>query len=197
MVVLNERHPEIFSLDQFTFENFKFCWFSIMARAFGKRLPWTAMVPFADCLNHSNLQTKYDYDENNNGLFRLFPTGGNSYAKGAEVFNSYGRRANDNLLLDYGFSMLDNEWDWVEVMVCLPKTSPLYDLKRDILVSLGYSSSLCIPLNLKDFPLSALSFLRIVCLTREELTSLMAALPVPVLLHDGSQGETDSVFRVS
>lgn len=85
----------------------------IQARAFGRRLPWTALVPFADCLNHANVQTKYDYDVDNNGFFRLFPTGQNSYPKGSEVYNSYGRRANDNLLLDYGFAMMNNQWDQV------------------------------------------------------------------------------------
>lgn len=49
------------------------------ARAFGRRLPWTALVPFADCLNHSNVQTKYDYNVDENQTFRLFPTGINSY----------------------------------------------------------------------------------------------------------------------
>jgi hypothetical protein len=33
---------------------------TIQARAFGRRLPWTALVPFADTLNHGNYQTKYD-----------------------------------------------------------------------------------------------------------------------------------------
>lgn len=47
------------------------------ARAFGRRLPWTALVPFADCLNHGNLQTKYSFDDQER-VFRLFPTGGNS-----------------------------------------------------------------------------------------------------------------------
>jgi hypothetical protein len=110
---LCEKHPDVFPVEKFTLENFKFCWYSIYARAFGKRLPWTALVPFADCLNHSNVQTKYDFNVDDNGLFRLFPSGSNHYPKGNEVFNSYGRRPNDNLLLDYGFAMLDNEWDKV------------------------------------------------------------------------------------
>lgn len=85
------------------------------ARAFGRRLPWSALVPMADCLNHSNVQTKYDYDVGGNGVFRLFPTGDNRYGRGTEVFNSYGRRSNAHLLLDYGFALLDNEWDLVEL----------------------------------------------------------------------------------
>lgn len=72
-------------------------------------------MPFADCLNHNNVQTKYDYDVDGNNMFRLFPSGSNCYPKSVEVYNSYGRRPNDNLLLDYGFSLVDNEWD--EVMI--------------------------------------------------------------------------------
>lgn len=109
------KYPDVFPEQEYSFELFRFAWETIQARAFGKRLPWSALVPFADCLNHSNVQTKYDFNVGGNGLFRLFPTGSNSYNRGSEVFNSYGRRANDNLLLDYGFSILDNEWDFVEL----------------------------------------------------------------------------------
>ena len=68
-------------------------------------------------MNHANKQTKYDYDLESNGEFRLYPTGSNHYICGAEVFNSYGRRSNDNLLMDYGFSMLCNEWQSVEMVL--------------------------------------------------------------------------------
>ena len=43
------------------------------------------------------------------------------------MFNSYGRRANDNLLMDYGFAMLDNEWDEVRVSYIVMGGSP-YDI---------------------------------------------------------------------
>jgi hypothetical protein len=49
-------------------------------------------------------------------VFRLFPTGSNRYPQGVEVFNSYGRRPNENLLMDYGFAILDNEWDEVRIL---------------------------------------------------------------------------------
>ena len=55
---LNKRYPDLFPLDKFTEELFSFGWNTVQARAFGRRLPWTALVPFADCLNHTNVQTK-------------------------------------------------------------------------------------------------------------------------------------------
>jgi hypothetical protein len=42
------------------------------------------------------------------------------------VFNSYGRRPNDNLLLDYGFAMLDNEWDSVSALLLMHNSICLY-----------------------------------------------------------------------
>jgi Rubisco LSMT substrate-binding len=41
-------------------------------------------------------------------------------AADSEALNSYGRRPNDSLLLDYGFSVLDNEWDEVTLHLPLP-----------------------------------------------------------------------------
>ena len=58
-------------------------------------------------------------------MFRLFPSGTNHYPRNAEVLNSYGRRANDNLLLEYGFAMLDNMWDTAEVVCSLSPHEPL------------------------------------------------------------------------
>lgn len=56
-------------------------------------------------------QTKYDFNVGGNQTFRLFPTGSNRYPTGSEVFNSYGRRDNRHLLMEYGFAILDNEWE--------------------------------------------------------------------------------------
>lgn len=44
--------------ERYTFELFDFAWGTIQARAFGKRLECSALVPLADCLNHGNVQTK-------------------------------------------------------------------------------------------------------------------------------------------
>merc|ERR1711991_605725 len=103
--MLEEEYFDLFDRKVHTYERFRHAWMTLQARAFGKRLPWTALVPFADCLNHSNVQTKYDYNVDENHLFRLFPSGENKYFRGEEVFNSYGRRSNSNLLLEYGFAI--------------------------------------------------------------------------------------------
>ena len=105
MAMLLPKYEHLFSREIHTLEKYVFAWMTIQARAFGRRIPWTALVPFADCLNHTNVQTKYDFnvDASNKGVFRLYPTGDNQYLKGSEVFNSYGRRDNRFLLMEYGF----------------------------------------------------------------------------------------------
>ena len=93
---LRERFPAIVGATKsesaalgFTAPAWEWCAMNVQARCFGRRLPWLALVPFADSLNHANVATKYDFDVEDNGCFRLFPVGSNSYAQGAEVFNSY------------------------------------------------------------------------------------------------------------
>ncbi|KAG7387716.1 hypothetical protein PHYBOEH_008155 [Phytophthora boehmeriae] len=112
---LQEKYPGEFPETLYTFDTFKFAWKTIQARTFGRRLPWTALVPFADCLNHTNVATKYDFDVDGNGMFRLYPSSATFYEAGAEAFNSYGRRSNFQLLLDYGFALPANEWDYVDM----------------------------------------------------------------------------------
>lgn len=108
---LTSLFPDVFSFEQHTLELFLFATRTVQARAFGRRLSWMALVPLADNLNHANVSTKYDMDVGGNDMFRLFPTNGNCYKKGDEVFNSYGRRDNHHLLLYYGFALTNNEWD--------------------------------------------------------------------------------------
>jgi hypothetical protein len=44
IVAFSERFPEDIDLNEYTYDLFLFSWFCIQARAFGRRLPWTAMV---------------------------------------------------------------------------------------------------------------------------------------------------------
>lgn len=91
----------------------------------------------------SAFETRYDFDVDGNGLFRLFPSGTNHYPRCAEVRNSYGRRANDNLLLDYGFAMLGNQWDTAEVACSLSPHETLFARRKACLRASGQRTLRC------------------------------------------------------
>lgn len=162
-------YPTLFPRERVTFEVFRWAWGTIQARAFGRRLPWTALVPFADCLNHANVATKYDFNEDENGMFRLRPTSRNKYKKGAEVFNSYGRRDNRHLLLEYGFAIENNEWEPYELTVKMPSSIPDYEDKMRVLSSYMFSASKTYRLNWMVFNLEVLAYYRVRVATPEEL----------------------------
>jgi len=169
---LFEEYPGIISPDVYSWQLFKKSWGTIQARAFGRRLPWTSLVPFADCLNHANVQTKYDFNLNANNLFRLYPSGSNMYHAGSEVFNSYGRRTNENLLMEYGFAILHNEWDTVALTVHLSQEDPLYEEKRLIMLKLGTPSTRTFHLQGEKLLEDAIAFCRLISLDQEELQSI-------------------------
>ena len=193
---LSLRYPEAFPLTKYTHELYVFAWFCVQARAFGRRLPWTALVPFADCLNHANVQTKYDYDVAGNGMFRMYPSGGNFYTAGCEVFNSYGRRPNDNLLLDYGFAILDNMWDAVEVPLGLlqieDESEHIAAKKVELLYRLGFQRHTVFAFRRSFFPLEALIFARVVVMNEEEL---MVAEEKIKTANDGRSHVSDAQSR--
>ena len=204
---LQRAEAELGPAAWWSFESFLYAWNTVQARAFGRRLPWSALVPFADTLNHTNVATKYDFNVDDNDAFRLFPSGTNSYGQGAEIFNSYGRRyisvcmcvcvcvctrqassrasvmrgvrlsrvrcgvhphprprprarfgprvhrpdwptqhrsrfrrANDNLLLEYGFAMMDNEWDVYDMRLVADPKDELWHPRRKLLARLGIST---------------------------------------------------------
>ena len=115
---LRALFPDTFPKSQYTLELFRWAYLTVMARAFGRRIDYMSLVPFADMLNHGSVRVKYDLNTDGNDMFRLFPSPGSpGYKKGAEVFNSYGRRDNEHLLLHYGFAMPKNEWDTYSIVL--------------------------------------------------------------------------------
>ncbi len=126
---LKAQYPQVFGVvglpeaeDPYSFAQFTFAYQTIQARAFGRRLPYSALVPFSDGLNHDNVAMHYRLEnlpESDKSpplrAFHLFPS--RTIRKGQEVFISYGRRTNGQLLLGYGFALLDNEHEVVDLEV--------------------------------------------------------------------------------
>ena len=167
--VFCEEHIELFPGELYTFELFKYSYGIIQNRAFGRRLPWSALVPLADCLNHANVQTKYDYNVEANDSFRIYPSGSNRYLEGQEVFNSYGRRENANLLLDYGFAILDNEWETISLTVRLHQHEELFLEKAKLLQRLRLNTIIRYSFSRFNLPLDLITFYRIIALSSDEL----------------------------
>ena len=69
-----------------------------------------ALSPFADLLNHADVGCKVTFS----------PSGYNISAdrdidKGEEICISYGNHSNDFLLVEYGFTLMENRWDEVRL----------------------------------------------------------------------------------
>ncbi|KVI10625.1 Rubisco LS methyltransferase, substrate-binding domain-containing protein [Cynara cardunculus var. scolymus] len=97
------KHPNLFPEEVFNMETFRWSFGILFSRMV--RLPSldgrVALVPWADMLNHScDVETFLDYDKSTKGV--VFTTD-RPYQPGEQVFISYGRKSNGELLLSYGF----------------------------------------------------------------------------------------------
>lgn len=76
--------------------------------------PNMAMVPFLDLLNHSDTaQTISQLNPNNNHCYQLITQ--RPYKKYEQIFIHYGSHSNRKLLLEYGFFIPDNQFDFIDV----------------------------------------------------------------------------------
>ena len=184
--VIKTHSPEL-DITGLTLELHTWSWRILQSRAFGRRLPWTSLVPLADCLNHSNLNVRYKLEKNGeiinphekytfdplSGDFVMYPSGGNFYREGEEVFNSYGRRSNSHLMLDYGFCIQNNEWETVQFTQRLhhpDEPDKLYKKIKNVLNRAGLNGVRNLKLGQEGEFGKGLMFYRIVNLTLEEVS---------------------------
>ena len=109
---------ELFS--QYSFEQFCKIRCIISSRLFGliiKGKKNDIIAPFADLLNHKRSRdTKWFFSENENyfGIIAL-----KNINKGFQVYDSYGRKSNLRYLLNYGFTIENNEDDDIQIQISL------------------------------------------------------------------------------
>ncbi len=108
---------------KFTFGDFLRARSSFLSRRFPERLcspevknqKASAMLPLLDCFNHqyaTPVTWLYDPDTSKIG-FRLEA----AVPRGAQVFNNYGAKSNEEFLTAFGFCMLNNPQDEVAIAV--------------------------------------------------------------------------------
>ncbi|KAM1016184.1 hypothetical protein ACFX13_046648 [Malus domestica] len=116
-----------------------------------------ALVPWADMLNHScKVDAFLDYDKSSQGV--VFSTD-EAYEPGEQVFISYGKKSNGEILLSYGFAPREgtNPRDSVEVPVSLSKSDKCYKEKLEVLRKHGSSASQCYPIQITGWPLELMA----------------------------------------
>ncbi|KAK8346066.1 hypothetical protein V6Z12_A07G189900 [Gossypium hirsutum] len=117
-----------------------------------------ALVPWADMLNHScEVETFLDYDKSSQGV--VFTTD-RAYQPGEQVFISYGKKSNGELLLSYGFVPKEgtNPSDLVELPLSLKKSDRCYKEKLEALKKHGLSASQCYPIQITGWPLELMAY---------------------------------------
>ncbi|RYR15234.1 hypothetical protein Ahy_B04g071958 [Arachis hypogaea] len=154
------KHPDLFPEELFNIESFKWSFGILFSRLV--RLPSmdgrVALVPWADMLNHScEVDTFLDYDNLSKGI--VFTTD-RPYQPGEQVFISYGKKSNGELLLSYGFVPREgaNPCDSVELSVSLKKSDKSYKEKLELLKKYGLSGSQCFPIQITGWPLELMAY---------------------------------------
>ena len=106
----NKLCEKIDNFSQFSFDKFCKARCIISSRVFGitiHNVKTDALVPFADLLNHRRpRQTQWFYDDDKDAFIVQAIENIN---KGSEIFDSYGKKTNARFLLNYGFSIENNE----------------------------------------------------------------------------------------
>ncbi|KAF5482635.1 hypothetical protein F2P56_003189 [Juglans regia] len=154
------NYPHLFPEEVFNIETFKWSFGILFSRLV--RLPSmdgrVALVPWADMMNHScEVDTFLDYDRPSKGV--VFTTD-RPYEPGEQVYISYGKKSNGELLLSYGFVPKEgtNPSDSVELSLSLKKSDKCYKEKLEALRKYELSTSQCFPIQITGWPVELMAY---------------------------------------
>ncbi len=170
---------------RFSFEEFLEIRTAVGSRNFGivvhgdKR---TAMVPYADMLNHYRpRETSWTFDDSKDSftITSLSPL-----QAGQQVMDSYGKKCNSKFLLHYGFAVECNREEdgkcqneiYIRLFLKNGREDSLYETRLSILGPSRSSRGFRLSMNFEDKATAeALSYCRIAVATAEELDQVLSA----------------------
>ncbi|XP_074556686.1 ribulose-1,5 bisphosphate carboxylase/oxygenase large subunit N-methyltransferase, chloroplastic isoform X2 [Curcuma longa] len=154
------KHQDLFPEEVFNIDTFLWSFGILFSRLV--RMPSmdgkVALVPWADMLNHSpEVETFLDYDKSSKGIVFMADR---SYQPGEQVFISYGKKSNGELLLSYGFVPKDgtNPNDSVELLLSLKKSDKCYKEKLEALRKYGLQVPQRFPLQITGWPVEMMAY---------------------------------------
>lgn len=120
--------------NKFHLDDFVWARLVVITRIFGMNIAGNktdGLVPYADMLNHKRpRETSWTFDDNRNG-FLITTT--KAVPRGAEIFDSYGRKCNHRFFVNYGFALDINDDNEALIQVELPKTDKHFNTKLGFL----------------------------------------------------------------
>jgi len=161
------------------YHHLDFFWarFAVITRIFGFEVKGTktdGLVAMADMLNHKHPnETTWNFDDSRNA-FTITTT--KRILKGAQIYDSYGRKCNSRFFVNYGFSLEQNEDNQAVIQYVLPKEDPQFVIKAKLLNinAAGASKRFQIPFEHKEkVTRRCMTYLRIAHATLEELLPLV------------------------
>ncbi|KAK9245880.1 hypothetical protein V1506DRAFT_536908 [Lipomyces tetrasporus] len=150
---------------------------------------YPVLVPLVDSLNHKPQVPVYWSATADS--FTI--SSGNSIAAGDEVFNNYGPKGNEELLMGYGFCLEDNAFDVVTLKLRHPRMS----FDKAELVSSEMTESIFHLSQSSPLPHDLVNFFRIVVANAHETQRLLALRTVPPLSKTaGMRCELDALGKL-
>ncbi|OMJ75492.1 hypothetical protein SteCoe_25341 [Stentor coeruleus] len=117
-----------------SFEEFCRVRMAVSSRIFGMEIEKKStdgFVPLADMLNHQKArQTSWKFCQQRNGFIIEAAV---DIFKGQEVLDSYGIKCNSRFLLNYGFTLDDNDANEFPYLIKITEDLPFYEEKLDFL----------------------------------------------------------------
>ena len=159
---------KIENFSQFSFDKFCKARCIISSRVFGITIhgeKTDALVPFADLLNHRRpRQTQWFYNDDKDAFIVQAIE---NIDKGMEIFDSYGKKSNARFLLNYGFSIENNETseytltiNSLELRRLRIGDLPMIDFKKKLFKNEEFYKSYNLTINQESQILELINFLR-------------------------------------
>jgi len=137
------------------------------------------IAPYADMLNHKRpRQTHWNFDDASNSFVIK---GVSNVKKGQEVFDSYGIKCNSRFLLNYGFTVENNEDNEFKIILSLNESTPLFKEKITFLGGKNYTKKFSLVINNAESKITPFfSFLRFIFYNKSNFKDVNTSKPISV-----------------